>query len=857
MKWTPPFPTNQNGRRIGAVLLAAALLSGPLTAPPAGAVEPSPASTTTPAQARPVEGAQGAPSAPAPAPTPSPETAQPAPASPPTITAAPKPSPALDPSSDAGKAAMAQAVGPGGAEMGQRSPRISGGKAATTQALTTEGTWTPTFGIQGLDVSGHQPSINWQEQWNGGARFAYVKASEGNYYTNPLFGSQYQGSRNVGMIRGAYHFAIPNWSSGANQARYFVQNGGGWSADGSTLPPVLDFEFNPYAGRTIEGFYFGNTCYDMSPGQLASWVHDFGNTVRSLTGRLPVIYTNTSWWNQCLGNPSGFGDYPLWVASYPSSFTNNAGPIPTASWSRYSIWQYSSTGPFAGDSNVWNGSYADLRAFSRNGVPDSAYKAVGILVASTPSLGAQTSGIVCGLRDGGCFQGFAGGVVMWSLGSGAQPSLAGPIRNAWAGSGYESGVMGYPTSAVVCGLKGSGCFQNYQRGAIMWSPASGAAISTFGAIRDFWQQQNFENGPLGYPTSNAVCGLKNGGCFQNYQGGTVVWSPATGAQTVLPGPVQQIWQRNAFENGLLGYPTGKQSCSAAANQCVQAFQGGTAAWSQTNGGWAIPHPSAASWQPAVVGYPVGAQVCGLRASGCFQNFQKGVLMYAPTSGAFQISGAMLREWQQSGYENGSLGYPTSGPTCQLKNGGCFQNFEKASILSSPTTGAHPVYVGPFLSTWGGSGFENGSLGYPTSHQFCGIKNGGCFQNFEGGTIMWSAATGAQPLTSQPVRTAWGKSGYENGSLGYPTGRIVCGLKNGGCFQNFEKGSIMWSPATGAHPMTLGPIQAAWSQQGFENGPRGYPTGTQTCSPDRSSCTQTFQGGKLNWTAAAGVRNERT
>ncbi|WP_461171824.1 FG-GAP-like repeat-containing protein [Arthrobacter sp. Z1-9] len=227
----------------------------------------------------------------------------------------------------------------------------------------------PTFGIQGLDVSGHQPNVDWQQQWNMGSRFAYVKATEGNYYTNPSYSSQYQGSRNVGMIRGAYHFAIPNWSSGADQARYFVQNGGGWSADGYTMPPVLDFEFNPYEGRTINGFYFGNTCYNMSPAQLQSWVRDFGNTMRSLTGRLPVIYTNTSWWNQCLGNPAGFGDYPLWVAAYPSSPTNNAGPVPTASWSSYSIWQYSSTGPFAGDSNVWNGDYSQLKTFATGMAP--------------------------------------------------------------------------------------------------------------------------------------------------------------------------------------------------------------------------------------------------------------------------------------------------------------------------------------------------------------------------------------------------------------------------------------------------------------------------------------------------------
>ncbi|WP_372494556.1 lysozyme [Pseudarthrobacter humi] len=265
---------------------------------------------------------------------------------------------------------MAEAVGPAGAEMGQRSARVTASspsaslKKLTTEALATEGTWMPTFGVQGLDVSSHQPSVDWLQQWNMGARFAYVKASEGNYYTSPTYASQYQGSRNVGMIRGAYHFAIPNWSSGADQARYFVQNGGGWTADGHTLPPVLDFEFNPYENRTINGFYFGNTCYGMSPAQLTSWVRDFGNAMLSMTGRLPAIYTNTSWWRQCLGDPAGFADYPLWVAAYPSSPTNNAGAVP-ASWRTYSIWQYSSTGPLAGDSNVWNGSLADLQRFAK------------------------------------------------------------------------------------------------------------------------------------------------------------------------------------------------------------------------------------------------------------------------------------------------------------------------------------------------------------------------------------------------------------------------------------------------------------------------------------------------------------
>ncbi len=396
MKRTTLPHSNQAGSRIWATLLAAALLAGPALAAPSAAAEPapnpaaSPAPTgskatpagTTPSGTTPSGAVPGAATptatptvspkpatvpAPAPAPAPTPAAAQAAqPAQ--TTTAAP------DPNSAADRAAMGVAVGPGAA-MGQ-DPAGKAARAAT-QSLTAQAAWSPSFGVHGLDVSSHQPSVNWQTEWNRGARFAYVKASEGNYFTNPLFSSQYQGSRNVGMIRGAYHFAIPNWSSGANQARYFVANGGGWSADGYTMPPVLDFEFNPYEGRTINGFKFGNTCYDMTPAQLRSWVRDFGDTMLALTGRLPVIYTNTGWWNYCLGTAPGFGDYPLWVAAYPGAPTDNAGPVPS-SWATYSIWQYSSTGPFPGDSNIWNGDYESLRKFAGAASPAGSFDGVSV-----------------------------------------------------------------------------------------------------------------------------------------------------------------------------------------------------------------------------------------------------------------------------------------------------------------------------------------------------------------------------------------------------------------------------------------------------------------------------------------------
>ncbi|HEX2133443.1 MAG TPA: GH25 family lysozyme, partial [Actinophytocola sp.] len=82
--------------------------------------------------------------------------------------------------------------------------------------------------VPGIDVSGWQGNVDWNAQWNAGKRFVWAKATEGTGYTNPYFAQQYNGSYNRGFIRGAYHFALPDRSSGAAQANFFSNNGGGW-----------------------------------------------------------------------------------------------------------------------------------------------------------------------------------------------------------------------------------------------------------------------------------------------------------------------------------------------------------------------------------------------------------------------------------------------------------------------------------------------------------------------------------------------------------------------------------------------------------------------------------------------------
>ncbi|AGW40710.1 lysozyme [Leifsonia xyli subsp. cynodontis DSM 46306] len=226
-------------------------------------------------------------------------------------------------------------------------------EGSRSQARTFSATGFPP-GVPGLDVSGWQVlnASDWAAIAANGARFAYVKATESTDYVSSQFAEQYTDSFNAGLLHGAYHFATPNTSSGAAQANWFLDHGGQGTADGRTMPPLLDIEYNPY----------GATCYGLSPAAMVSWIYDFSQTVQARTGRQPAIYSTTNWWKLCTGNSAAFAANPLFIARYPNNISDGAGALP-AGWSSYTLWQFASRGVFPGDQDVFNGSERDLQSF--------------------------------------------------------------------------------------------------------------------------------------------------------------------------------------------------------------------------------------------------------------------------------------------------------------------------------------------------------------------------------------------------------------------------------------------------------------------------------------------------------------
>jgi uncharacterized protein with LGFP repeats len=125
------------------------------------------------------------------------------------------------------------------------------------------------------------------------------------------------------------------------------------------------------------------------------------------------------------------------------------------------------------------------------------------------------------------------------------------------------------------------------------------------------------------------------------------------------------------------------------------------------------------------------------------------------------------------------------------------------------------------------------------------NNRGRFRDFEQGTIVWSPATGAHEVHGD-IRVKWAQLRGESGFLGFPL-TDETGTPDGvGRFNHFEGGSIYWTKDTGANEVH-GDIRAEWQREGWERGQMGYPLSDEHDQRDGSGGRQSdFQGGSILW-----------
>ncbi|MGY1845720.1 hypothetical protein ACI79Y_19640, partial [Modestobacter sp. SYSU DS0875] len=230
---------------------------------------------------------------------------------------------------------------------------------------------------------------------------------------------------------------------------------------------------------------------------------------------------------------------------------------------------------------------------------------------------------VTSLSGGGQFAHFQKGSVYWSQGTGARLLLA-PIRDRWGVAGWERGSLGWPVADQVATPGGKGQVVAFQRGFVYWSQATGARLVS-GPVRDAWLAAGGDGGSLGLPVSDV--GVTPDGKAQaaHFQGGSVYVHQQLGAR-VLPMAIRDGWAASGWENGPLGYPTA--DAVAVAGGTVMSFQGGEVYASAATGGRAVPAVLLAAYQAAggpggALGFPTSQAGRTPDGKASFQHFQGG------------------------------------------------------------------------------------------------------------------------------------------------------------------------------------------------------------------------------------------
>ena len=103
------------------------------------------------------------------------------------------------------------------------------------------------------------------------------------------------------------------------------------------------------------------------------------------------------------------------------------------------------------------------------------------------------------------------------------------IGNKYASLGGPGGFLGHPVTEELATPDGVGRFIHFQGGSIYWSPRTGAH-EVHGAIRDKWASMGWERSHLRYPTTDELPGPAANGRQSGFQGGSISWTPEGGTR---------------------------------------------------------------------------------------------------------------------------------------------------------------------------------------------------------------------------------------------------------------------------------------------------------------------------------------
>lgn len=217
--------------------------------------------------------------------------------------------------------------------------------------------------LKGVDVARYQGLINW-DVLRTAKDFAIIKATGGcpdpgeadSKYLDSSFARNRDEARRVGILRGFYHYAYPEYNTPEAEAEYFSRVMSDLQ-EGEIV--VLDYE-SSWTGDAVD------FCY--------RWL----KRVEERLGVKPLIYLNlyttkSHDWDKVISNGNG-----LWLAQW--TYKDDGQYDPSQPWPFAALHQYSNREsvsgiPAAVDGDVFTGTAAAFRKYGKQSQPTTTTSA--------------------------------------------------------------------------------------------------------------------------------------------------------------------------------------------------------------------------------------------------------------------------------------------------------------------------------------------------------------------------------------------------------------------------------------------------------------------------------------------------
>jgi uncharacterized protein with LGFP repeats len=397
-----------------------------------------------------------------------------------------------------------------------------------------------------------------------------------------------------------------------------------------------------------------------------------------------------------------------------------------------------------------------------------------------------------------------------------------------------------------------------ERGA----PFSGSPGICFRSVCDMSPQG------FGQALWRAALGLVTIGAAVLLLAPTAAASPESDADDAITA----VWEKAGGDNSVLGAKVG--DVYAIGDGFGQDFDGGKMFFTPGTGARALygavldKYESVGGPAGSDLGFPTINEVPGLSGPdsrvSTFSASDNPVIFWTPDHGAFVVRGAINAAWDRLGSSGGVLGVPLGDETYSGESvtqpfiGGQVSWNRVTKVFSTiPTklaqqlTGVQ-VPIDPTAAinmAWRAAGGPSGPLGAKQGGQYP-IGKDGLAQNFAGGKVFFSFATGANAVESDILAKYDSLGGPVGSDLGFPIANEADGgIKPKSRISTFsaaDKPVIFWTPDHGAF-VVRGAMKAAWDKLGGPTGKLGAPMEDQTVYGDVIS--QKFTGGKIAWNRA--------